>query len=207
MAFVVPRGAEEAAVRRAVPDARIIPIAAGSRATAADALMPGETAIVVGLCGALRAHRVGETVIYRELADDVGRISTDAAALKTVRARLPGAALVAAATADHVVTRAAERLALAEHFAADVVDMEGTHLARAFAERGIPYAMVRVVSDDASADLPPIEDAIAPDGSLRPLRLAGAFVRDPAAAARFIRDVQRALAALRATAAALTVSA
>jgi hypothetical protein len=62
---------------------------------------------------------------------------------------------------------------------------------------------VRVASDDPSFDLPPIEDAFAPSGAIRPLHLARAFATHPAAAARFIRDVGVALKTLGRVAATL----
>jgi hypothetical protein len=56
--------------------------------------------------------------------------------------------------------------------------------------------MVRVVSDDASRDLPALERAIRADGSIDVLRIAAAFVRSPRAAYAFIRDVRHALGRL-----------
>jgi hypothetical protein len=82
--------------------------------------------------------------------------------------------------------------------------MESTHLARALAQRGHPALVVRVVSDDAAFDLPPIEDAFDSNGTLRPLHLARAFAAKPRAALRFIRNVRRALATLGATAVTLS---
>jgi hypothetical protein len=61
-----------------------------------------------------------------------------------------------------------------------------------------------VASDDPSFDLPPIEDAFDASGAIRPLHLARAFAANPAAAARFIRDVRRSLRALGEVAAQLT---
>jgi len=78
--------------------------------------------------------------------------------------------------------------------------MEGTPLAAALAARGLRFAIVRVVSDDALHDLPPIGAAIDDDGRLRPERLAFAFARAPLAAARFIRESLRALRTLERTA-------
>jgi hypothetical protein len=64
--------------------------------------------------------------------------------------------------------------------------------------------MVRVVSDDATRNLPAIEDAVDPEGKLRPLKIAEAFVRAPRAATAFVRDVRRSLATLTETARALS---
>lgn len=194
MTILVPGGAEAAAVRRGAPGGAIVEVPAG-RATA-ELLpdLPAVPVVVVGLCGALRERRVGEIVVYRHVVDDARSVVCDAA---LVAALLPDAARVDACTTQHVVTTRAERAALAARFDADVVDMEGTHLGAALEARGIRFAMVRVVSDDAERDLPALQDAIDPvSGTVRALHVAAAFARSPRAAFGFIRDVQRALGVL-----------
>jgi hypothetical protein len=200
LTFIVPRGAEAAAVRAS--GARVLEIPAG--AASARALPPfavDDVVIVTGLCGALDDLRVGQVVVY----DDVGDASLlhhvcDAA----IAADLPGAQRVAAYTADHVVTQVAERRTLAAHSGARVVDCEGTYLAAALAARGVRVVMVRVVSDDARRDLPDIAHAIDDAGRVRPLRLALAFARKPRAALAFIGDVRFALRELTRLARTLT---
>jgi hypothetical protein len=194
--LLVPRGAEESAVRRAVPQAAVVAIRAGASAAQLPEHLPAGPIVVMGLCGALRGLRAGACVIYRDVVDELGRYTFDAELVAALHARLPAATLVQACTIDHVVTRATERAALAAAYGADVVDMEGTHLARALAARGRASLVVRVCSDDPSFDLPPIEDAFGGDGAIRPLRLALAFASRPRAAVRFVRDVQRSLSAL-----------
>jgi hypothetical protein len=203
--FVVPRGAEAAAVRRGSAAAPIVEIRAG--AAAARKLPPfdrGAVAIVLGLCGALRDRRAGEVVVYRELAGSAARMSLDEPLVDAALAALPAAFAVRGCTSDHVVTRAAERARIAARFAADVVDMESDALAAAFSAQQVRFAIVRVVSDDATRDLPALEHAIGPDGTLRPLRIAAAFLRDPRGAAAFARDAGRALRTLTVVATALS---
>jgi nucleoside phosphorylase len=115
-------------------------------------------------------------------------------------AALPSALIVNACTAERVVTAAAARTTIARRFDADVVDMEGTHLATALDALQVRFAMVRVVSDDASRDLPPIGGAIDSEGRVRPAAIALAFARAPRAAFAFVRNVRRALATLTETA-------
>ena len=194
--ILVPTGAEERAIRRAAPNATIVAMRAGANAAALPENLPDGPIVVMGLCGALRGVRTGDTVIYRDVADQIGRYAFDGELVATLQAALPHAAIVHAVTSDHVVTRATERIALAAAFTADVVDMEGTHVARALAARGRASLVVRVASDDPSFDLPPIEDAFDPAGAIRPLHLARAFAANPLAAARFIRDVGIALKSL-----------
>lgn len=202
--ILVPRGAEERAVRRAAPGGSIAAISAGARSAAlADLVVPGRVAVVVGLCGSLTAARVGDVVVYARIVTPDGVEPLDPIPIDLVRSVLPQARVVAAVTADRVITTTVERAELASRSAADVVDMEASHLARALRERGVAFAMVRVVSDDPRADLPPIGDALDANGAIRPLALAGAFARAPLAAVRFVRDVQTSLRVLASTGGAL----
>jgi hypothetical protein len=203
LVLLVPHGAEEDAVRRAAPNATVVGIRAGASAAQLPDALPDGPIIVMGLCGALRGVRTGAIVIYRDVVDELGRYTFDSEQVAELHARIPEATLVHACTIDHVVTRATERTALAAAYNADVVDMETTHVARALAARGRANLVVRVASDDPSFDLPPIEAAFAPNGKIRPLHLARAFITRPVAAVRFIRDVRHALAALGQTAARL----
>lgn len=193
--FLVPRGAEAAALRRA--GARIVEIPAGAHA--ADGLpdlLAAERIIVIGLCGALQTISTQSVVVYDAAVDDERWFSCDASLADV----LPGAQRVVGFTTPAVVTSAREKRALAARSGAHVVDMEGTPLASALAARGVRFAIVRVVSDDALHDLPPIDNAIDSQGTVRPERLAFAFARKPLAAIRFIRESLRALRTLERTA-------
>src|ERR1700676_3975652 len=161
MTILVPRGFEADAVRRAELSARVVAVPPG--AAAASALPPfeaGETGVVVGLCGALRRLESGDVAIYAREADGARTSVLDRPLVDALTAALPGALVVSACTTDRVVTAAATRTALARRFDADVVDMEGVPLATALTARGVRFAMVRVVRDDASRDLPQIGGAI-----------------------------------------------
>jgi adenosylhomocysteine nucleosidase len=203
--ILVPRGPEAAAVRRAGTPARIVELPAG--AASADALPDfagDETAVVLGLCGALWRMRAGDVCVYGRVVDAANAFDLDPELVDALSKTLPRAMVVNACTTRRVVTSVTARTALAQRFNSDVIDMEGTHLAAALAARGVPFAMVRVVSDDPSRDLPPIEDAIDDAGRIRPLALAFAFARAPRAAFGFIRDVRTSLAVLTEVAAGLS---
>jgi len=90
--------------------------------------------------------------------------------------------------------------------------------ANSAAELGIVHAVnplqdmlsrpvVRVVSDDASRDLPPMDDAIDANGRVQPVPIALAFARAPLAAIAFVRDVRSALGVLTETARAINLAA
>jgi Phosphorylase superfamily len=201
LTIVVPRGAEAAAVRRARPSARVVEVAPGAAGAAGlPEFEEGETVIVLGLCGALWRLKAGDVAIYGRIADAAHAFVPDPPLTDALKAALPGATVVNACTSKRVVTTISARAALAERFNATVVDMEGTHLAAALALRGVRFAMVRVVSDDASRDLPPIADAIDEQGRLHVMRLAVAFAHAPRAAFAFVRDVRCALGTLSMTA-------
>jgi nucleoside phosphorylase len=183
---------------------RVVEMPAGSAAASGlPEFADDETVIVLGLCGALRRLKAGDVVIYARAVDGSRLFEHDSLLIDALRAVLPNAAIVTACTTDRVVTRVTARTVLAERFDADVVDMESTYLAAALAARGVRFAMVRVISDDASRDLPAIGDAVDADGRIQPLRIALAFARAPVAAFAFVRDVRRALAVLTATARAI----
>ncbi len=214
MTILVPRGAEARAVRRSRTEQRIVEIAPGYSAAAA--LPPfdrDETVLVLGLCGALRDRQVGDIVIYRSVATDrydgtVPARRTDGALAETLAERLGGLGLsafpVVACTTDRVVTTRAERRTISDRYAADVVDMESAHLAAALTARSTRFAMIRVVSDDASRDLPAIRDAIRVDGRIDIARIIIAFARSPLAALAFVRNVRTALNRLTTVSRAVT---
>jgi hypothetical protein len=207
--FLVPRGAEAAAVRRALAGApsdatpRLIALPAGRAAVAALPADIEEPVVVTGLCGALRGYSVGDVVVYRRICGAGGSIELDPAGAAALATLLPDASVVDACSTDHVVTTVRERRDLAARYAADVVDMEGAQLAAALVARGRSFAMLRVVSDAAWRELPPLERAIDARGRLDPVQVAFAFVRRPGAAFAFVRDVRSALATLTAAVSAV----
>jgi adenosylhomocysteine nucleosidase len=203
--ILVPHGAEAEAVRRARPAARVAELPAGAAAARAlPEFEPGETAFVLGLCGALWRLQAGAVVIYGRVVDAANAFELDPHLVDELTGALPHASVANACTTKRVVTTVTARTVLAQRFNADVVDMEGTHLAAALAARGVRFAMVRVVSDDASRDLPPLDGAIDAQGRIQPMPVALAFARAPLAALAFVRDVRSSLAVLTETARAIS---
>lgn len=174
-----------------------------------DALDPGRIAAVVsvGLAGALDGSlRVGDLVLPEAVLAPGGRRLATSSALRSswtdrlgraVQIRIPG--LVAGS--DRPILTVAAKAALSTATGADVVDME-SHLAGAFAaENGLPFAVLRVISDEAGRGLPTIAGtAMRPDGSVDVLGVIRALVADPGqlpALIRTGRDAGRAFAVLR----------
>lgn len=187
-------------MRRARVPARVVEIHPGAGAVAElPELEPGETVLVTGVCGALWRLKAGDVAIYGTVRDAGSRHELDPRVVDELSGVLPNAVVVNACTTRRVVTRVDARTALAQRYNADVVDMEATHLAAALSARHVRFGMVRVVSDDAARDLPPIEEAIDGEGRLHALQIAMAFARAPLAALTFVRDVQGALGTLTET--------
>jgi len=100
-----------------------------------------------------------------------------------------------------VVTRAADKAALHKASGAIAVDME-SHIAAAYAHRhGLPFAVIRAISDPANRSLPGIAtDALTPDGNVALSKVLGGLLRQPGQLPALISagiDSERAFAALR----------
>lgn len=199
--ILVPQGAEYRAVcrglqsrKRSHPDVVAIPIGSQPVRTFLQTWQPPAQVLVMGLCGSLQAaYRIGDAVLYQEC------VSATMPALKCDRSlherlNLP---LVQAFTSDRVIHLAHEKRAIAQTYAADVVDMEGYAILEALQRSGTTVSMLRVVSDDCHADLPDLSAAIAADGSLVPGRMAIAMLKQPIAATRLIRGSLRGLRTLQ----------
>jgi nucleoside phosphorylase len=89
---------------------------------------------------------------------DVGRIREVVDVATGERYPTPGGDWVLATSQD--VSDAAEKHGLLTKFGADVVDMEGAAEAQVARERGITFAAVKAISDDAAFEMPPLNQFI-----------------------------------------------
>lgn len=207
----VPRGAEAAAVGRALArvksPVRIVTTGIGPHAAdlAATAALAGPTigrALVTGFCGLLSAaFAVGDPLVYGTLVSPDGAVVTLERALASeIAARIAGAQSgIRAVSSPAVVTRARDKYALGERYAAQAVDMESLPLVRRLMEANVAVAVVRIGSDAASDDLPELHMALDGAGGLDGFALALAMLREPLAGVRLARNGARALATLDAT--------
>jgi adenosylhomocysteine nucleosidase len=107
-------------------------------------------------------------------------------------------------TVDAVVRTASQKSSLRESSGAICVDMETSAVARLAAERGLRFLAVRVISDDAVADLPPeILSIVGPTGGYRVGAALGAIWKRPAAMKEMLRLRDHAHQAAEALARAL----
>lgn len=204
--ILVCRGAEHKAVCKglsrvngAVPV--VVPMPIGSQAVRQflESWPPSPRVLVTGLCGSLSPrYPIGAAVWYEQVFYE-GDCRRSCSELLTDRlaARLPGrASRVAALTSDRVVHSAQTKRALAQTFAADVVDMEGFAVLEKLQSIGSEVAMLRVVSDDCLHDLPDLTKALSPEGRLLPQQMAIEMLRSPIAATRLIRGSLKGLRVL-----------
>lgn len=198
--MLVPAGSEYQAVMRGLKGVaeapRVIPVSAGPRAfeaflaTWADGpRVSNQDILLIGLGGSLSPqHRVGDAVwlgsVWSDVVGDGARHWQSDRALTHTLAQRIKAPIGTGVTCDRVITTVAEKQRLGDRYKADVVDMESAVLLEAIPQARI--AILRVISDDCSHDLPDISRAIGPDGSLRPDILARSFLKRPIAALNFI---------------------
>ena len=168
--------------------------------------VPVEALVIVGFGGALvDGLEAGDLVAPARvrLAGGAGALAADAELLACVQRACRAAGVPVrcdpSVTADRLVTHPGARRALGRASQAAVVDMEGYWLARAAHERGVPFAILRAVSDAVSDHHPALERAFA-DGRTRPERALLAYARAPAGLAglpRLLRGARLAADTLR----------
>lgn len=153
--------------------------------------------ISFGMAGALAPDlALGDWVI----GSRVGGHGCDPAWIAALSARLPAARIGPVHADSALIADPAEKAKL--HFASGslAADMESHIVARVAAEAGLPFAVLRCISDEAAAALPPaIAVAMKPGGGLALGAVLGSIVRQPGQVPHLLRTVggfNRAYAAL-----------
>ncbi len=152
-----------------------------------------------GICGALiPGLRPGDLVIGESVAAFDKVFLCDPAWTAHLAARLPQARRLPLTARNSATTRVAAKRDLARATGAAVVDMESHVVASHAAEQGVPFAVVRAVSDTASQAVP--QAAIAgmrPDGSTDAWAVLRGLARSPLEIPSLIRVAFGAGAAMR----------
>jgi len=168
---------------RIVAGAGVIVIVGGGAADlleqALERAAPRAMAVLsVGIAGALAPGlRPGDRII----GASVGDVATDPSWRAHLRAALPDAIVGAVAGSDRIAASPADKQALHMATGALAVDMESHVAARVAARRGLPLAILRVISDAASASLPPAAlIAMRPGGGVDLRAVLGSLARNPA---------------------------
>ena len=204
---LVPAGAEYKAVKQGLSRVQnaplLVAIPAGPQGLEAF-LRDGQVAklnrkgwLLMGLGGSLASgYGIGEPValqkIWNHLTGEI--LECDAEITEWLVRRLEIETGIGV-TCDRIITTVQQKQQLGQTYRADVVDMEGAILLKSLSVTG---GIVRVISDDCEGDLPDIGEAIAPNGSLKPVQMALGFAKKPKAALRLIRGSLKALKELEA---------
>ncbi|MEO7680314.1 MAG: phosphorylase [Sphingomonas sp.] len=163
----------------------------GLRAKIEQAAAGAAGIVSYGMSGALAdGLKIGDWVVGDRLSGAID-LDCDSAWAAALLARLPGARMGGYFADGRMIDTVAEKLALGERHDALAVDME-SHVAGAVAaERGLPFAIVRCISDGARHLLPhAITVSMRTDGGVD----GGAMLRSVARRPRQIADIARTTA-------------
>jgi len=148
--------------------------------------------ISVGLAGALSPLlKVGEAVIADRVVQgretwrcsDPWRVALAAKLSQTHQGPV--------AASDTILDNAETKAALYDSTGALAVDMESAIAARFAVRRNLPFAVLRVISDDAAHVLPPAAlVAMKPDGGIAFARVLGSLLRHPLQVPGLIRTAR-----------------
>jgi nucleoside phosphorylase len=154
-------------------------------------LAPGAAGLIsFGMAGAIDPSlNLGDWVVGTGV---VGGFSADCDQrwVSALMARVPFAWLGAVWADGRLVSGAAEKQQAFASSAAMVVDMESHLVAEAASRAGIPFAILRCVSDTVTMALPPAVDAmIRPNGSLDVGAVVGSLASKPGQIPHFVRTL------------------
>ena len=166
------------------------------------AAAPGAMGIVsFGFAGALAdGLGIGDWVIGARVS---GAIAADCDPLwsAALRRQLPQARTGTVYADGRLIANVAEKRSLGARHAALCADMESHIAAEVAAERALPFAITRCISDEVSRALPPaIAVAMRPDGSVDGRAMALSLATRPGQFADFVRAIGgfvRAMTSLR----------
>ncbi|MEX0269619.1 phosphorylase [Leptolyngbyaceae cyanobacterium UHCC 1019] len=213
--ILVPQGAEYRAVcrglRGVVEPPTVLPTPAGAAISpylrslqTADYFYKGQRVLLMGLCGGLTAKwAIGDAVLYGDsfspaLQTPNSKLyACDRNLTAELQSRL-NVPIVQSVTSDRVISTIHDKQQLATQFNADVVDMESAAALEILNAIGVSAAILRVVSDDCHHNIPNLSHAFNAEGSLQPVALAIALLRQPIAATHLIRGSLHGLKNLQA---------
>jgi hypothetical protein len=150
---------------------------------------------------------VGDIVVGGEVLRPRSRWDTDPVWTRRLLARLPGARRGAIYGSNEMVLHTLDKAKLRAKGGAVLADMESHIAAKLAAARGLPFAVVRVVSDTAGFSLPnAVLAGLKPDGGMNLIGVLAALARNPSqlpALMRVGRDTDQAFKVLTSVRAAL----
>jgi len=182
---------------RTVDVAGVVAIAGGGVAERLEerldaAARDGAAGIVsYGLTGGLaEGLRIGDWVVGSRIAGGIDH-ACDPAWRDAIAARLPGARIGGFFADGRMIDTIAEKRALGVDHEALAVDMESHVAARVAKAHGLPFAIVRIVSDEVDHLLPhAITVSMRPDGGFDRARMRASLAAEPGQ----MRDVVQTMA-------------
>ncbi len=147
-----------------------------SRPTLDGGVLEPSILLFAGFAGALQhAVHVGEVILAREVLDMAGRVWPASALVAAV----PGARAGRLLTASRFIGDPVEKLALGAKHDALAVDMESAAFAERCTERVVPWACLRVISDDVSTPFITEVAGLVEDGRVALGRVLWLLLRKP----------------------------
>ncbi len=139
--------------------------------------------IAAGFCGALQPSlKVADVIIASEVVDQTGRVwpvTGNCQHEEKSKRRL--------LTVNHLIANVAEKKKLGESHNADAVDMESATVAEVCTTRGVPFLVVRAVSDAMETELSPQLVRLLSGGNVSVWRAIRALVGKPSLLGEFRR--------------------
>jgi adenosylhomocysteine nucleosidase len=133
--------------------------------------------ISAGFSGALDAGcQIGDVILATEVVNLHGNRWPATKPMAATELSLLQGRLLAA---PHLVTDPGEKIKLGQQHAARAVDMETATVARMCSQHGVPFACVRVISDEVHTALSPCLVSLLSGGRVAPLRVLAALVASP----------------------------
>lgn len=130
--------------------------------------------VSAGFSGALEAsQQIGDLISATEILDLDGNHWS---ATHSLSDAMPSGRLL---TVPQLVGDPREKQRLGQHYRADAVDMESATVARLCQEYRVPFACLRVISDDLNTPLSPHLVELLRRGRVSPSRLAWSVLRHP----------------------------
>jgi adenosylhomocysteine nucleosidase len=157
-----------------------------------------------GICGGLDpVLRPGDLVVGTEVVSEAGSITVDKTIMQALQRHLAttneNVVIGRLVGVDAPVLTARAKAGLNSATGALAVDMESQMAGRFALERGVPFAILRAVSDPAERDLPPlIANAVKPNGRTNIAAVMGGLIRSPGQLPDLIAAARDSHAALRA---------
>jgi adenosylhomocysteine nucleosidase len=192
---------------RIVAGPGVVAVSGGARADALEARLMAQAShadaiLSFGLAGALAPDLAPGDLFVATSVTDGERVSpTDEAWLAALLAKLPGAQAGVLFGSDAMLLTREAKAAARTRTGAIAVDMESQVATRAAARAGLPFAVVRAISDAADRDLPgAVSVGMTPEGDMNLLPVLAALARRPGELLGLVRAGREAERAFRALA-------